>query len=167
MQGREGGREEGGGREGGREEGGREGGGREGGREEGRGREGGEGGREGERDVREDRRKESRTSHTHPHPRTPHTHTPTHTHLSTLENYAKWQLIQGFLPYLGENFTTPMYKFTQVTQGSGQKERYKTCISTVQSVLPIALARPYTEFVLMNGTKVSGASFCVLPPVPD
>jgi len=73
---------------------------------------------------------------------------------STLENYAKWQLILGFIPYLGENFTTPYYKFMLDTQGSGKLERYKTCISTVQMILPIALARPYTDFVLMNGTKV-------------
>jgi len=72
---------------------------------------------------------------------------------TTLENYAKWQLILGFIPYLGENFTTPYYKFMLDTQGSGKLERYKTCISTVQMILPIALARPYTDFVLMNGTK--------------
>jgi hypothetical protein len=38
--------------------------------------------------------------------------------------------------------------------GRGQGERYETCVNVVQEALPIALARPYSQFVLPPGTKV-------------
>ena len=39
--------------------------------------------------------------------------------------------------------------------GRGQGERYETCVNVVQEALPIALARPYSQFVLPPGTKVN------------
>ena len=41
------------------------------------------------------------------------------------------------------------------TIGTGEQERYTTCIGIVQNILPIALARPYSKYVLPEGTKVS------------
>ena len=38
--------------------------------------------------------------------------------------------------------------------GRGEGERYETCVNVVQEALPIALARPYSQFVLPPGTKV-------------
>ena len=35
----------------------------------------------------------------------------------TLENYARWQLIKEFLPFMGEEFTNAYNKFTLATQG--------------------------------------------------
>lgn len=75
------------------------------------------------------------------------------TNASIIENYALWQLIRSYIPYLGENFTGAYYNFSQKVQGSGQLQRYQTCISYVQSVMPMALARIYTLNVLPNGTK--------------
>ena len=39
--------------------------------------------------------------------------------------------------------------------GRGEGERFETCVNVVQEALPIALARPYSQFVLPPGTKVS------------
>ena len=74
---------------------------------------------------------------------------------STIENYALWQLIRSYIPYLGDNFTAAYYNFSKSVQGSGQLPRNQTCISYVQSVMPMALARIYALSVLPNGTKVS------------
>ena len=41
-----------------------------------------------------------------------------------------------------------------VAAGRGEGERYETCVNVVQDALPIALARPYSKFVLPPGTKV-------------
>ena len=41
-----------------------------------------------------------------------------------------------------------------VATGRGEGERYETCVNVVQDALPIALARPYSKFVLPPGTKV-------------
>ncbi|XP_064384785.1 endothelin-converting enzyme homolog isoform X2 [Halichondria panicea] len=75
------------------------------------------------------------------------------TEQSVLENYAKWQLIRSYIPYLSDNFVNVYYAFTKTTQGSGEQQRYKTCIGVVQDLLPIALARPYSKYVLPQGTK--------------
>jgi hypothetical protein len=39
--------------------------------------------------------------------------------------------------------------------GSGQEERYVSCISLVQDIMSIALAVPYTKFILAPYTKVN------------
>eukprot|EP00731_Ephydatia_muelleri_P014446 Em0008g166a len=75
------------------------------------------------------------------------------TNSSTIENYALWQLIRSYIPYLGDNFTAAYYNFSKSVQGSGQLPRNQTCISYVQSVMPMALARIYALSVLPNGTK--------------
>ena len=45
------------------------------------------------------------------------------------------------------------HKFTEAVYGSGLRPRNETCLSVVQEVMPIALARPYTEFVLPGAMK--------------
>lgn len=71
----------------------------------------------------------------------------------SLENYAKWQLVKQYLPYLSEDFAKAYSTFTLATQGRGEGERFETCVNVVQEALPIALARPYSQFVLPPGTK--------------
>lgn len=45
--------------------------------------------------------------------------------------------------------------FTVTPAGRGEGERFETCVNVVQEALPIALARPYSQFVLPPGTKVN------------
>ena len=73
---------------------------------------------------------------------------------STLENYAKWQLIKRYLTYLSSDFVSAVVTFTQAVTGEGWRQRYQTCISVVQQAMPIALARPFTDYILPEGTKV-------------
>ena len=101
-------------------------------------------------------------THIHTHTQTlihTHTQTPIHTHappLSTLENYALWQLVYQYLPYLDLRF---------LTAHTVQPQRYTICIEVAQTIMPMALARPYTDYVLPTGTKVSSGvkgCFCGL-----
>ena len=73
---------------------------------------------------------------------------------STTENYALWQLIHPYIRFIEVNFADAYYNFSQTVQGSGRPQRYETCTSYVQSVMPMALARIYALKILPNGTKV-------------
>ena len=105
-----------------------------------------------------------------PHPLPSHTHTCSHTHththtcppsLSTLENYALWQLVYQYLPYLDQRFLTAYTDYSAVVGLSVQPQRYTTCIGVAQTIMPMALARPYADYVLPTGTKVSsGVKVC-------
>jgi endothelin-converting enzyme len=74
---------------------------------------------------------------------------------STLENYAKWHLIITYLPALSSDFLTALDTFLLATTGEGSRQRYQTCLSIVQEIMPIALARPFTDFILPRGTKAN------------
>ena len=71
----------------------------------------------------------------------------------TVRNYVMWQYVKEYVPFLSQEFLDVYYRFTQVVYGSGQRSRNETCLSYVQAAMPIALARPYTEYVLPGGTK--------------
>ena len=73
---------------------------------------------------------------------------------STLENYAKWQLILSYIPTLSSDFVSAFDSFSLATTGQGLRQRYQTCLSVVEAVMPIALARPFTDYILPPGTKV-------------
>ena len=81
---------------------------------------------------------------------------PLHVHStpSTLENYAMWQLIYQYIPYLDQRFLGAYAVYSGVVGLSVQPQRYTTCIGVAQDIMPMALARPYTDFVLPAGTKV-------------
>lgn len=72
---------------------------------------------------------------------------------STLENYAKWQLIISYIPKLSSHFVSTVDTFLLNTTGQGSRQRYQTCLSVVQQIMPIALARPFTDYILPPGTK--------------
>ena len=72
---------------------------------------------------------------------------------STLENYFKWQLANAYIPFLGSNFLTVYYEFTQAVLGMGEVERYLTCIAVIESVAPMPLARLFTDYILPPGTR--------------
>lgn len=71
----------------------------------------------------------------------------------TVRDYVMWHYIRGFIPYLSQDFLQVYYNFTRVVTGSGEIDRNQTCLAIVQQAMPIALARPYTEYVLPSGTK--------------
>ena len=66
-----------------------------------------------------------------------------------------WQLIFQYFPYLGQDYLNAYAVYSGKVGLSVQPQRYTTCIQVAQSIMPMALARPYTDFVLPNGTKVS------------
>ena len=70
-----------------------------------------------------------------------------------LENYSKWHLVYGYVPFMGSDFLDVYYAFTKVVSGTGQVERYKTCVGAVQSFAPMPLARLFTDYVLPPGTR--------------
>ncbi|KAL5491935.1 hypothetical protein EMCRGX_G017311 [Ephydatia muelleri] len=78
---------------------------------------------------------------------------------STTENYALWQLIHPYIRFIEVSFADAYYNFSQTVQGSGRPQRYETCISYVQSVMPMALARIYALKILPNGTKINTSSY--------
>ena len=61
--------------------------------------------------------------------------------------------IRGYVPFLSQDFLTVYHKFTEAVYGSGLRPRNETCLSVVQEVMPIASARPYTEFVLPDAMR--------------
>ena len=71
----------------------------------------------------------------------------------TLLDYTVWQLITGYIQYLSADFLSVYHNFTLAVYGSGLRSRNETCLALVQSAMPIALARPYTEYILPGGIK--------------
>ena len=74
---------------------------------------------------------------------------------TTLYDYTMWQWVKGYVGFLSSDFREEYYNFTEHITGSGERERNLTCLSLVQSVLPIALARPFTEFYFPSNAKSS------------
>ena len=72
---------------------------------------------------------------------------------STLENYFKWHLAKVYVPYLGDDFLSMYYQFQKLVRGEGQPERYLTCITIIERVAPMPLARLFTNYILPPGTK--------------
>ena len=72
---------------------------------------------------------------------------------ATLLDYVVWQLINGYVQFLSQDFLGVYHNFTLAVYGSGLRSRNETCLSLVQSAMPIALARPYTEYILPGGMK--------------
>ena len=72
---------------------------------------------------------------------------------SVLENYFKWQLIEPYIKFLGAEFLDIYYTYTSIGLGSGEVDRYLTCISYLETFVPFSLSRLYTMYVLPNGTK--------------
>ncbi len=73
--------------------------------------------------------------------------------VSVIENYFKWKLVAGYISLLGEDFLNNYYAFTQATVGSGKVDRYLTCISLLEDIVPFTVARLYTDYVLPEGTR--------------
>ena len=57
--------------------------------------------------------------------------------------------------YLGADFLSAYYAYTSAVTGSGAIERYKTCISDVETLAPNPVARLYTDYVLPVGTNTT------------
>jgi predicted metalloendopeptidase len=72
---------------------------------------------------------------------------------SVHENYFKWHLFHHYVTDLGSDFLIPYYKFDEAIRGSGEKERYITCVTSITKVVPMSIARLYTDYVLSPGTK--------------
>lgn len=73
--------------------------------------------------------------------------------LSVFENYFKWHLVNQYISYLGDDFLDVYYAYTSVVLGSGKIERYLTCISSLETFVPMTISRLYTDYVLAPGTK--------------
>ena len=73
---------------------------------------------------------------------------------STLENYAMWQFIFQYFPYLGQDYLNAYGVYSGKVGLSIQPQRYATCVQVAQSIMPMALARPYTDSVLPAGSRL-------------
>lgn len=62
----------------------------------------------------------------------------------TLQNYAKWQLINSKLKM-----------FATITNGLSNSSNDLYCLATVKQLMPAAVGRVFAEYVLPSGTKVS------------
>ena len=93
-------------------------------------------------------------THTHTHKHT-HTHTHTHTH-SMLQNYAKWQLTEGFLRVLNDTFAEPYFDFRRKFKPSSQSISFRAgmCLYILQEVMPLATLRLLAEDVLSENAMV-------------
>ena len=71
--------------------------------------------------------------------------------LSVLENYFKWHLVLQYISFLGDDFLSVYYQYTQSIYGSGKKERYLTCVGALEGFVPMTVSRLYTDYVLAPG----------------
>ena len=62
----------------------------------------------------------------------------------TLQNYAKWQLLNSKLKL-----------FAAVTEGLSSSSNDFFCLAIVNELMPIALGRVFAEYILPTNTKVS------------
>lgn len=72
---------------------------------------------------------------------------------STIQNYFQWQFAQQFIPYMGDDFLDVYYTFTSAVVGSGRIERYLVCLGSLQTFVPMSMARLFTMYVLDPGTR--------------
>ena len=94
-------------------------------------------------------------THTHIHTHT-HTHTRTHSTCSMLQNYAKWQLTEGFLRVLNDTFAEPYFDFRRKFKTSSQSISYRAemCLYILQELMPLAALRLLAEDVLSENAMV-------------
>ena len=78
---------------------------------------------------------------------------------SQLRNYAKWHLISGYLPHLGDDIQQSFLAFKSTTESldmlelTASSSRGLQCVTYLQTIVPYTLSRLYTEHILPNGTK--------------
>ena len=80
-----------------------------------------------------------------------------------LQNYAKWQLFNTWMPYLNENMVKTYYKFQLLNNPLGQvpNSRKEFCIHFIQRAMPYALGRVFSESLLPNSAKDTAAQMMI------
>lgn len=66
------------------------------------------------------------------------------------KNYAKWSLVKHYIRLMGKDFLDAYYTFNTAVTGSGEIQRYLTCVELVQFALPMAVARPFVDKYFTN-----------------
>jgi len=83
---------------------------------------------------------------------------------STLENYAKWTLMQNYQLYVAPCNTPAASAYNAIRQavmGVIGTERSQACVAVVEQIMPLALARVFYEYILPVGSRVSSnGSIC-------
>ena len=76
---------------------------------------------------------------------------------SVLENYAKWIFTYQLDDVLifGDFLRETIVHFKEAVMGEPSMEQREQCVSTTESVMPIALGRVYAKNILPTGYKVS------------
>ncbi len=94
---------------------------------------------------------------------------------SVLENYAKWQLIRSYIPYLSDDFINVYYAFTKTTQGTEHTHtqphsaapQYNTQLATHTSAHTYThSAAPHSHFVTMCCSVVHCTLRCSFSELP-
>lgn len=83
---------------------------------------------------------------------------------STLENYAKWTLMQNYQLSVASCNTLAASAYNAIRRdvmGVIGTERSQACVAAVERIMPLALARVFYEYILPVGSRVSSnASIC-------
>ena len=80
-----------------------------------------------------------------------------------LQNYAKWQLLYTWMPYLNDDIVNDYYQFQLLNNPLAQvpSTRNQACMTVLQVVMPYALGRVFAESILPNNSKVTLIHMCV------
>ncbi len=71
-----------------------------------------------------------------------------------IENYSKWQFVSQFLSYVDSETRALHKEMKRRTLNRVHDERGVECVQLAESVLPLALARPFVEKLLPKGNTV-------------
>ncbi len=71
-----------------------------------------------------------------------------------IENYAKWHFVFPLADYLGSNMSAIRKRMRKLTRQKVHDDRGMECVQMAESVLPLALARPFVEKLLPTGNTV-------------
>jgi len=78
------------------------------------------------------------------------------TNRSTLENYAKWTLMQKYQLSVASCYTPAASAYNAIRQdvmGVIGTERSQACVAAVEQIMPLALARVFYEYILPVGSR--------------
>ena len=75
--------------------------------------------------------------------------------LRTLQNYTRWQFVRNFLTVLDSASVDAFMQFENTITNNGIPEREEMCVKKVQEFLPLAIWRPYAEFVFSDEARVN------------
>ena len=87
-----------------------------------------------------------------------------------LQDYAKWQLLYYWMPFLKQDMANLYYEFQRLTNPSSPVPLTwnEQCMQDVQRMMPYALGRVFAQYLLHNNSKVHFLlCYCFLHTTPS